>query len=137
MQNMRQNVVVSFGATQGSGKSISMVFLAVKLRRLKQLENPTIVVVTDRKDLDEQITGTFRRCGFPNPKQATSVSDLRQLLNGAVGETVMTLVHKFQTSEEEKSFPLLSEASNIIVMVDEAHRTQYGTLKCEYENGFT
>ena len=54
-------------ATQGSGKSISMVFLAVKLRRLKQLENPTIVVVTDRKDLDDQITATFRRCGFPNP----------------------------------------------------------------------
>ena len=115
-------------ATQGSGKSISMVFLAVKLRRLKQLQNPTIVVVTDRKDLDDQITATFRRCGFPNPKQATSVSDLRQLLNNAVGETVMTLVHKFQTSEEEKAFPLLSEASNIIVMVDEAHRTQYGTL---------
>lgn len=53
-------------ATQGSGKSLSMVFLSMKLRRLKELENPTIVVVTDRQDLDRQITNTFKRCGFPN-----------------------------------------------------------------------
>lgn len=114
--------------TQGSGKSLTMVYLAVKLRRIKELKNPTIVVVTDRKDLDDQITNTFRRCGFPNPQQAESVAQLRQLLGQGTGSTIMTLVQKFQEDAETKEFKNLSTAENIFVMIDESHRSQYGGL---------
>ncbi|HDR7470296.1 TPA: type I restriction endonuclease subunit R [Bacillus toyonensis] len=114
--------------TQGSGKSLTMVYLAVKLRRIKELKNPTIVVVTDRKDLDDQITNTFRRCGFPNPQQAESVAQLRQLLQQDAGSTIMTLVQKFQEDAETKEFKSLSTAENIFVMIDESHRSQYGGL---------
>ncbi|MGF9875226.1 type I restriction endonuclease subunit R [Bacillus tropicus] len=114
--------------TQGSGKSLTMVYLAVKLRRIKELKNPTIVVVTDRKDLDDQITNTFRRCGFPNPQQADSVAQLRQLLGQGTGSTIMTLVQKFQEDAETKEFKNLSTAENIFVMIDESHRSQYGGL---------
>src|SRR5699024_7833849 len=85
-------------ATQGSGKSLAMVFLSMKLRRVEELENPVIVVVTDRQDLDQQITGTFKRCGFPNPRQAETVEELKSLLQQGPGSTVMTLVQKFQTN---------------------------------------
>ncbi|MEH7200297.1 type I restriction endonuclease subunit R [Priestia megaterium] len=114
--------------TQGSGKSLTMVYLAVKLRRIKELKNPTVVVVTDRKDLDDQITNTFRRCGFPNPQQAESVVQLRQLLQQGSGSTIMTLVQKFQEDAETKEFKNLSAAENIFVMIDESHRSQYGGL---------
>ncbi|MEW9672405.1 type I restriction endonuclease subunit R [Ammoniphilus sp. 3BR4] len=111
--------------TQGSGKSLTMLYLSIKLRRLKELENPTIVIVTDRKDLDNQITNTFRRCGFPNPQQAGSVGELRELLKQSVGCTIMTTVQKFQEDQEKEA---LSEAENIFVLVDESHRTQYKGL---------
>jgi type I restriction enzyme, R subunit len=114
--------------TQGSGKSLTMVFLAVKLRRIKELKNPTIVIVTDRKDLDDQITNTFRRCGFPNPQQAASVAKLKDLLQLGSGTTVMTLVQKFQEDAEKNEYPELTKAENIFVMVDESHRTQYSGL---------
>ncbi|WLV24644.1 type I restriction endonuclease subunit R [Aciduricibacillus chroicocephali] len=114
-------------ATQGSGKSLSMIFLSMKLRRLKQLENPVIVVVTDRQDLDAQITATFKRCGFPNPKQAESVEELKLLLQQGPGSTVMTLVQKFQP-EENEDYPLLTDSENVIVLVDESHRSQYSSL---------
>ncbi|MCA1011766.1 type I restriction endonuclease subunit R [Halobacillus halophilus] len=115
-------------ATQGSGKSLSMIFLATKLRRLKEMENPTIVVVTDRQDLDRQITDTFRRCGFPNPEQAESVANLRDLLSQGPGATIMTLVQKFQEADDEDSFPELTRSENVIVMVDESHRSQYSEM---------
>lgn len=67
-----------------------MLYLSVKLRRLKELRSPSIVIVTDRTDLDEQITNTFRRCGFPNPQRAESVKDLRELLRTTTGATIMT-----------------------------------------------
>lgn len=114
--------------TQGSGKSLTMVYLAVKLRRIQELKNPTIVVVTDRKDLDDQIANTFRRCGFPNPQQAESVVQLRKLLQQGTGSTIMTLVQKFQEDAVTKEFKNLSTAENIIVMIDESHRSQYGGL---------
>ncbi len=114
--------------TQGSGKSLTMVFLAVKLRRIKELKNPTIVIVTDRKDLDEQITNTFRRCGFPNPQQAASVAKLKDLLQLGSGTTIMTLVQKFQEDADKNEYPELTKAENIFVMVDESHRTQYSGL---------
>jgi type I restriction enzyme, R subunit len=114
--------------TQGSGKSLTMVFLAVKLRRIRELKNPTIVVVTDRKDLDDQIANTFRRCGFPNPQQAASVAELKGLLQQGPGTTVMTLVQKFQEDAEKNGYPELTKAENVFVMVDESHRTQYSGL---------
>ncbi|MGZ0879604.1 type I restriction endonuclease subunit R [Priestia megaterium] len=115
--------------TQGSGKSLTMVYMAMKLRRLTELENPMLVIVTDRQDLDDQITKTFQNCGFPNPTQATSVSNLKQQLNKGAGATIMTLIQKFQGNEDEKkAFPIISAADNIIVMTDESHRSQYKGL---------
>nr|WP_230199494.1 HsdR family type I site-specific deoxyribonuclease [Bacillus testis] len=113
--------------TQGSGKSLTMVYLAMKLRRQVDLENPMLVIVTDRQDLDDQITKTFQQSGFPNPTQAASVADLKQQLAKGPGTTVMTLIQKFQ-GNEEKNFPIISEAENIIVMTDESHRSQYKGL---------
>lgn len=124
-------------ATQGSGKSLTMLWLALKLRRDPKHENPTLVIVTDRRDLDEQIERTFRACGFPNPERAESVRDLRTLLTGPSGRTVMTTVQKFQeiggVAKDGKrvnkpKHPVLSEAANTFVLTDEAHRTQYGSL---------
>ncbi|WP_232787113.1 type I restriction endonuclease subunit R [Planococcus sp. MB-3u-03] len=115
--------------TQGSGKSLTMVFLAMKLRRLKELENPMLVIVTDRQDLDNQITKTFNNCNFPNPTQARSVTDLQQQLSKGPGTTIMTLIQKFQGAEEDGTgFPIVSKSSNIIVMTDESHRSQYKGL---------
>lgn len=119
--------------TQGSGKSLTMLWLALKLRRDVAHENPTIVIVTDRTDLDDQITKTLIACGFPNPLRAESVRDLRHHLSGPTGITVMTTVQKFQElaasdSKKRDEHPTLSEAANIFVLTDEAHRTQYGSL---------
>ena len=116
--------------TQGSGKSLTMLWLATKMRREPALNNPTIVVVTDRKQLDDQISRTFERCGFPAPEQAGSGSDLRRLLTSSTGRTVMTTIQKFGEvlAPPEGEMDTLNDADNIIVMVDEAHRTQYGEL---------
>jgi type I restriction enzyme R subunit len=116
--------------TQGSGKSLTMLWLATKLRRESRLNNPTIVIVTDRIQLDTQITATFKRCGFPAPEHADSTKDLRRLLNLGSGRTIMTTIQKFEdalTSDDGRMDPL-NEADNVFVMVDEAHRTQYGLL---------
>ena len=109
--------------TQGSGKSLTMLFLALKLRRLKA--DPTLVLVTDRRALNNQIHATFERCGFPNPKKAESIDDLHERLSHDAGETITTLIHKFQTTDDEgDEFPVLSRNENVYVMADEAHRTQ-------------
>jgi len=112
--------------TQGSGKSLSMLWTAVKLRRVKALANPTIVIITDRTDLDVQIKGTFLRCGFPNPIQSKSAKHLQELLANPVGQTIMTTIQKFQDASCD--YPVLTENPNVFVLVDEAHRTQYKTL---------
>ncbi len=125
--------------TQGSGKSLTLLWLATKLRRDAAHENPTLLVVTDRRQLDDQITRTFRHCGFPNPIQAGSVSELRNLLSGPGGKTILTTVQKFQEAGGAETagrgprpggegYGVLSTAGNIFVMTDEAHRTQYGSL---------
>ena len=108
--------------TQGSGKSLTMLFLALKLRRLKN--DPTLVLVTDRRALNRQIHSTFERCDFPNPKRAKSIEDLHERLSYDAGETITTLIHKFQTTDDEDEFPVLSRSENVYVMADEAHRTQ-------------
>ena len=116
--------------TQGSGKSLTMLWLATKLRREPALNNPTIVVVTDRRQLDDQISRTFERCGFPAPEQAGSGGDLRRLLTSSTGRTVMTTIQKFGEvlAPPAGELDTLNDADNIVVMVDEAHRTQYGQL---------
>ncbi len=123
--------------TQGSGKSLTMLWLALKLRRDAKLQNPGLVLVTDRTQLDGQITGTFRQCGF-DVEQASSVKDLRHLLQNLDGRTVTTTIQKFQDATaasgagdrrvQKEVHPTLNEARNIFVMVDEAHRTQYAGL---------
>lgn len=120
--------------TQGSGKSLTMVFLATKLRRLPEAENPTLVIVTDRNDLDDQITSQFKRSGFSNPIQAESGAALRKALSGGAGTTVLTTVHKFHSAVPRRS-SVISEAKNVFVMVDEAHRTQYGALAARMRAG--
>ena len=116
--------------TQGSGKSLTMLWLATKLRREPRLRNPTIVVVTDRRQLDDQISETFRQCGFPVPEQADSGAELRRLLTSTSGRTVMTTIQKFEEvlTAPEGQLAVLNASENVVVMVDEAHRTQYGRL---------
>ena len=116
--------------TQGSGKSLTMLWLATKLRREPRLSSSTIVVVTDRRQLDRQISDTFEGCGFPAPEQAASGQDLRRLLTTGSGRTIMTTIQKF---EDAVNFPggqldVLNPSEDVVVMVDEAHRTQYGIL---------
>lgn len=113
--------------TQGSGKSLTMLMLSGVLISDDQLENPTIVVVTDRNDLDGQLFGTFadgRALLRQAPEQAESREDLAAKLNRASGGVIFTTIQKF----EERNSPV-SERSNIVVLADEAHRSQYGFLK--------
>ncbi len=118
--------------TQGSGKSISMCFFAGKIILEPEMQNPTLVVITDRNDLDGQLFGQFCAAKqlIPAPKQAESRENLRDLLNVASGGVVFSTIQKFSLSEEERKlgdpFPVLSGRTNIVVIADEAHRTQYG-----------
>lgn len=129
--------------TQGSGKSLTMVFLARKIRRFKELMDATIVVVTDRVDLDKQIHNTFIRTlsSITTPVRSDSVSTLKDLLELAQPQIIMTTIHKFQGEKEdkevfkddkqskglyfEKEFGVLTTKTNVVVLTDEAHRSQY------------
>ena len=131
--------------TQGSGKSISMACYAGKVMTDPQMKNPTIVVVTDRNNLDGQLFGTFSMAKDilrETPVQADNRKDLRELLeNRPSGGIIFTTIQKFTPGEDEDSFPVLSERHNIVVICDEAHRTQYGleaslNKKGEYEYGY-
>ena len=137
--------------TQGSGKSLTMLWLATKVRRDPRLANSIIVTVTDRTQLDDQITNTFQRCGFPaperidrskpepenilqrrrarNPNQPDPL-DLQTALQRGGGRTFMTTIQKFEEALDTPagSLQALNESDSVIVMVDEAHRTQYGML---------
>lgn len=116
--------------TQGSGKSISMAFYAGKVITSPEMKNPTIVVVTDRNDLDGQLFATFSNAKEilrETPVQAETRQQLRDFLhNRPSGGVVFTTIQKFSLFEEESAFPVLSNRSNIVVIADEAHRTQYG-----------
>lgn len=115
--------------TQGSGKSLLMAFLGGLIVRSRELENPTLIVLTDRNDLDDQLFGTFSLCKDlirQTPEQADSRDDLRKLLNRASGGVIFTTVQKFTPEKGEEVFPVLTERRNVIVMADEAHRSQYG-----------
>jgi type I restriction enzyme, R subunit len=114
--------------TQGSGKSLTMAFYAGRIIREPTMENPTVVVLTDRNDLDDQLFGTFSRCRDllrQPPVQATSRAHLRELLSVSAGGVVFTTIHKFFPEERGDRHPTLSERRNIVVMADEAHRSQY------------
>jgi len=109
-----------FWHTQGSGKFLSMVFYTNKAKRLEELKSPTFVFLTDRRDLDGQFYRTFLRSGYPNAKQTEDIKDLKKKLREAAGELIFTTIQKFDTEYEE-----LSDRKNIIVIADEAHRSQY------------
>lgn len=112
--------------TQGSGKSLIMAFYAGKL--VLSLDNPTIVVLTDRNDLDDQLFGTFSRCQEllrQKPIQADTGEKLREYLRVSSGGIVFTTVQKFFPEEKGDKYPLLSDRRNIVVIADEAHRSQY------------
>jgi type I restriction enzyme, R subunit len=114
--------------TQGSGKSLTMAFYAGRLILHPTMENPTIVVLTDRNDLDDQLFATFARCRDllrQAPVQAESRADLRNKLRVAAGGVVFTTIQKFFPEEHGDKDPRLSERRNIVVIADEAHRSQY------------
>ncbi|MGB2841484.1 MAG: type I restriction endonuclease subunit R [Halobacteriota archaeon] len=120
--------------TQGSGKSLTMVFYTGKLILHKKLENPTIVVLTDRNDLDDQLFNTFSASQSllrQSPAQAKDREDLKKSLNVASGGIVFTTIQKFFPEQKGETYPVLSERKNIIVIADEAHRSQY-----EFIDGF-
>lgn len=116
--------------TQGSGKSLTMLFFVRQLQLAKALKNPTIVLIVDRKDLDDQLFGTFNThisALRGNPEQADSAADMRRLLKVDIGGLVFTAIQKFRG--EDGKHPLLTGRSNVVVIADEAHRTQYGFKK--------
>ena len=137
--------------TQGSGKSLTMLWLATRIRREPRLANADIVVVTDRTQLDKQISDTFKRCGFPAPERMdrsrpepeerrarrlretpnrAQPLDLQTVLGQGGGRTVMTTVQKFEEAltTHAGNLDVLNNSDNVFIMVDEAHRTQYGVL---------
>jgi len=114
--------------TQGSGKSLTMAFYAGRVVLHPAMQNPTLVVLTDRNDLDEQLFATFARCKDllrQSPEQAKDRTHLRELLKVASGGVVFTTIQKFMPETRGDTFPLLSERANIVVVADEAHRSQY------------
>ena len=114
--------------TQGSGKSLTMAFYAGRIVRETAMGNPTVVVLTDRNDLDDQLFSTFARCQDllrQPPVQAESRADLRNRLAVEAGGVVFTTIQKFFPEEKGDRHPLLSERRNIVVIADEAHRSQY------------
>ena len=114
--------------TQGSGKSLTMAFYAGRLILHPAMENPTIVVITDRNDLDGQLFATFARCRDLlrcDPEQAESRADLREKLRRGSGGVVFTTIQKFMPEEKGDRHPVLSQRRNIVVIADEAHRSQY------------
>ncbi|MFA5106198.1 MAG: type I restriction endonuclease subunit R [Candidatus Micrarchaeia archaeon] len=117
--------------TQGSGKSLSMVFYSGLLVLSEKLNNPTLVVLTDRNDLDGQLFDTFCACGSllrQSPVQASSRNALKKLLSRPAGGIVFTTIQKFFPDEKGAAYPKLSDRKNIIVIADEAHRSQYGFI---------
>lgn len=113
--------------TQGSGKSLSMVFYAGKT--VIELDNPTLVIITDRNDLDDQLFGTFASCKQllrQDPVQAKDRHHLKELLKTSGGGIIFTTIQKFSPEENSEVFELLSDRKNIVVIADEAHRSQYG-----------
>ena len=115
--------------TQGSGKSLLMAFYAGQIIAHPAMENPTVVVITDRNDLDDQLFGTFAMCRDllrQTPQQANSREDLQKVLTRPSGGVVFTTIQKFSPERGETDYPVLTDRRNVVVIADEAHRSQYG-----------
>ena len=108
---------------QGSGKSLLMLFAAQKMRKQQDLNNPTVIIVVDRVDLDTQLTATFNTAEVPNMITTDSIKELHKLLEQDTRKIIITMIHKFKDA-----YPDMNKRDNIIMMVDEAHRTQEGDL---------
>ena len=114
--------------TQGSGKSLTMVFLTIKMRRDAELKQYKLVFVTDRTQLDNQLTSTFQNAQEETVYNASSVAHLKELLKQDSSNLITAMVQKFQETEGELEFPVLNTSDKVVIMADEAHRTQYGSL---------
>jgi type I restriction enzyme, R subunit len=115
--------------TQGSGKSLLMAFYAGQLIQHPGMANPTLVILTDRNDLDDQLFATFAMCKDlirQTPVQANSREELQEILNRASGGVVFTTIQKFAPETGSQTYPLLTDRRNVVVIADEAHRSQYG-----------
>ncbi len=125
--------------TQGSGKSLLMAFYAGQVIKHPAMANPTLVVLTDRNDLDEQLFNTFSMCKDilrQTPQKAENRNDLRKLLDRPSGGVIFTTIQKFQPIDGEIDFPRLTDRGNVVVIADEAHRSQYGfKAKVEAKTG--
>ncbi|ERM83025.1 hypothetical protein P872_06005 [Rhodonellum psychrophilum GCM71 = DSM 17998] len=119
--------------TQGSGKSLTMVMLAQLIATHPLIKNPKIVLVTDRVDLDDQITQTFQKCQLP-VENASTGTDLVDLLSSSADTVITTLIHKFEAAVKQSKKPFTS--SEIFVLVDEGHRSQYGTFNIKMQKVF-
>ena len=125
--------------TQGSGKSLLMAFYAGQIIAHQAMQNPTVVVVTDRNDLDDQLFDTFSMCRDllrQTPRQADSREDLQRVLTRAAGGVVFTTIQKFAPEPGKTDYPVLTDRRNVVVIADEAHRSQYGfRAKVERKTG--
>ncbi|GJM17528.1 MAG: DEAD/DEAH box helicase [Thermodesulfobacteriota bacterium] len=115
--------------TQGSGKSLTMLYTAFKLRQSKELKDPTVYIVVDRKDLREQIGGTFDDCEFPNARPINNIGDLKYVIDKAPAGVFITTIQKFRELGDRQDI-----RDNVIILIDEAHRTQYGDFQIELQN---
>jgi type I restriction enzyme R subunit len=125
--------------TQGSGKSLLMAFYAGQIVAHQSMKNPTLIVITDRNDLDDQLFGTFSMCKDllrQTPVQAESREDLQKVLSRPSGGVIFTTIQKFVPERGETDYPLLTDRRNVVVIADEAHRSQYGfKAKVEKKTG--
>lgn len=127
VQGEQERKIGVFWHTQGSGKSLSMVFYVNKTKRLPELKSPAYVFLNDREDLDDALFKTFSRTGYSTlAKRASSIRDLKDRLSHLGSELIFTTIQKFQ--EDPDANTVLSDRENIIVLTDEAHRTQYSML---------
>ena len=114
--------------TQGSGKSLTMLYTAYKLRKAEELDDPTIFIVVDRKDLKDQMGDTFLDCVFPNARQVMSVGDLKSIIKDKPAGVFITTIQKFNELGS-----IVDDRGNVIVLIDEAHRTEYGDYQMELQ----
>ncbi len=124
--NLKQGVIWH---TQGSGKSLTMLYTAYKLRNSKKLDDPTVFIVVDRKDLREQIGSTFDYCEFPNARSVNNIGDLKHIIDNSPAGVFITTIQKFRELGNRQDV-----RNNIIILIDEAHRTQYGDFQIELQN---
>jgi len=117
--------------TQGSGKSLTMLYTAYKLRQHDKLKDPTVYIVVDRKDLKEQIGGTFDDCEFPNVDTIRNIGDLKHKIDSHPAGVFITTIQKFQELGDRHD-----NRTNVILLIDEAHRSQYGDFQIELQNVF-